>query len=78
VRYPAPEGFATAKVKPASAFFSKELSEFLLSYDAVRKASDQPWNADWGRRGRSDRSETRLTLPDVRFASKADMTFRFR
>ena len=38
--YPAPEGFATAKVKPASAFFSKELREFLLPYDAVRKASD--------------------------------------
>ncbi|MGC1982478.1 MAG: DUF5996 family protein [Pseudolabrys sp.] len=38
--YPAPEDFATAKVKPASAFFSKELGEFLLPYDAVRKATD--------------------------------------
>jgi Family of unknown function (DUF5996) len=38
--YPAPEGFATAKVKPASAFFSKELGEFLLPYDVVRKASN--------------------------------------
>jgi Family of unknown function (DUF5996) len=38
--YPAPEGFATAKVKPASAFFSKELGEFLLPYDFVRKASN--------------------------------------
>jgi hypothetical protein len=34
--YPAPEGFAAAKVKPAQAFFSKELGEFLLPYDAVR------------------------------------------
>ena len=38
--YPAPEDFATAKVKPASAFFTKELGEFLLPYDAMRKASD--------------------------------------
>jgi hypothetical protein len=38
--YPAPEGFATAKVKPASAFFTKQLGEFLLPYDAVRKAGD--------------------------------------
>ena len=38
--YPAPEGFAAAKVKPAAAFFSQELSEFILPYDAVRKARD--------------------------------------
>jgi Family of unknown function (DUF5996) len=38
--YPAPEGFAEAKVKPAQAFFSKILGEFLLPYDAVRTASD--------------------------------------
>ncbi len=38
--YPAPEGFAQAKVKPAQAFFSKILGEFLLPYDAVRTASD--------------------------------------
>ena len=37
--YPAPEGFAAAKVKPAEAFFSKELGEFLLPYDAVRTAA---------------------------------------
>src|SRR5581483_1117770 len=30
--YPAPEGFAQAKVKPAAAFFSKELGEFILPY----------------------------------------------
>ena len=38
--YPAPEGFAAAKVKPEAAFFSKELGEFILPYDAVRSARD--------------------------------------
>jgi hypothetical protein len=38
--YPAPEGFAAAKVKPGAAFFSKELDEFILPYDAVRTARD--------------------------------------
>jgi hypothetical protein len=38
--YPAPQGFAAAKVKPAEAFFSKELGEFILPYDAVRNARD--------------------------------------
>jgi Family of unknown function (DUF5996) len=34
--YAAPEGFSAAKVKPDAAFWSKELSEFILPYDAVR------------------------------------------
>ncbi len=34
--YPAPEGFAAARVRPAAAFWSKDLSEFILPYDAVR------------------------------------------
>ncbi len=38
--YPAPQGFAEAKVQPAEAFFSKELGEFVLPYDAVRSARD--------------------------------------
>jgi hypothetical protein len=38
--YPAPEGFASAKVQPAQAFFSKDLGEFILPYDAVRAAPD--------------------------------------
>src|SRR6202045_1352520 len=38
--YPAPDGFASAPVRPAQAFFSKELGEFVLPYDAVRTASD--------------------------------------
>ena len=38
--YPAPDGFAAAKVKPDAAFFSKKLGEFILPYDAVRTARD--------------------------------------
>lgn len=38
--YPAPEGFAAARVQPDAAFFSKDLGEFLLPYDAVRTAAD--------------------------------------
>jgi hypothetical protein len=37
--YPAPDGFASARVRPDAAFFSKDLGEFLLPYDAVRTAS---------------------------------------
>ena len=36
--YPAPEGFAAAKVKPAAALFSEPLGEFLLPYEAMRSA----------------------------------------
>jgi hypothetical protein len=38
--YPAPEGFATARVRPDAAFFSEALGEFILPYDAVRTAAD--------------------------------------
>jgi hypothetical protein len=38
--YPQPDGFASAAVRPAEAFFSKELGEFILPYDAVRTAPD--------------------------------------
>ena len=38
--YPAPDGFAAAKVQPAEAFYSKELGEFILPYDAVRTARE--------------------------------------
>jgi hypothetical protein len=38
--YPTPEGFAGAAVRPDEAFFSQELGEFLLPYDAVRNARD--------------------------------------
>jgi hypothetical protein len=36
--YPEPPGFAEAAVKPAGAFYSKELREFILPYDVVRQA----------------------------------------
>jgi hypothetical protein len=38
--YPAPQGFADATVQPAEAYFSKELGEFVLPYDAVRNARE--------------------------------------
>ena len=39
--YPAPPGFADARVRPDEAFYSQELGEFLLPYDRVRLA-DSP------------------------------------
>jgi hypothetical protein len=39
--YPAPEGFAEAKVKPTAASYNSQLKEFVLPYDAVRTA-DSP------------------------------------
>ena len=44
--YPAPAGFAAAKVKPAAAFCSKELGEFLLPYDAMRERARSRRDAD--------------------------------
>jgi hypothetical protein len=38
--YPEPAGFCDVKVRPDAAFFSEALGEFVLPYDAVRKASD--------------------------------------
>jgi len=38
--YPAPDRLASAQVRPREAFFSKELGEFILPYDAVRAAPD--------------------------------------
>jgi hypothetical protein len=39
--YPEPAGFSEAPVKPAAAFYSKELREFVLPYDAVRQAESR-------------------------------------
>ena len=39
--YPQPAGFAQAPVRPDAAFYSSELGEFILPYDAVRQA-DSP------------------------------------
>ena len=36
--YPEPAGFANATVKPSAAFYSTELKEFILPYDAVRES----------------------------------------
>jgi hypothetical protein len=36
--YPEPPSFAAAAVRPAAAFYHKDLREFILSYDAVREA----------------------------------------
>jgi Family of unknown function (DUF5996) len=38
--YPTPDGFAAAAVQPEQAFFSRELGEFILPYEAVRTAPD--------------------------------------
>jgi hypothetical protein len=38
--YPTPAEFRNFKVAPEAAFFSENLGEFLLPYDAVRKADD--------------------------------------
>ena len=36
--YPAPQGFAQAKIRPSAAFFDQSLGEFILPYDSVREA----------------------------------------
>jgi hypothetical protein len=38
--YPEPQGFRSWPVRPAAAFFSEPLGEFLLPYAAVREAAD--------------------------------------
>jgi hypothetical protein len=38
--YPAPEGFADARVSPEPARFDSALGEFVLDYEAVRSAED--------------------------------------
>ena len=38
--YPAPKGFAQMRVVPVEAYYSSELAEFVLPYDAVRQARD--------------------------------------
>jgi len=38
--YPAPATFGEQEIQPKEAFFSKEMGEFFLPYDAVRLADD--------------------------------------
>jgi hypothetical protein len=37
---PAPDGFSTASIRPAGAFWNKDLGQYNLPYDAVRTAGD--------------------------------------
>jgi hypothetical protein len=37
--YPEPDGFSTAKIGPAGAYYSAEMREFIFPYDEVRKAA---------------------------------------
>jgi hypothetical protein len=38
--YPEPEGFKDYLVQPHSAFYSSQMKEFILPYEAVRQADD--------------------------------------
>ena len=38
--YPEPEGFASAPISPAEAFYNDDLSEYVLPYDSVARADD--------------------------------------
>lgn len=38
--YPEPDGFADHPVRPAEAYYSTDLGEYLLPYEAVRKSAD--------------------------------------
>lgn len=38
--YPTPEEFSKQKVKPKEAFYSKEMGEFMLTYESVQQAND--------------------------------------
>jgi hypothetical protein len=38
--YPEPAGFGDARVRPAAAFYGRDLGEFVLAYDDARKAAD--------------------------------------
>jgi len=38
--YPEPDGFVSAPIRPAEAFYSNDLSEYILPYDAVARADD--------------------------------------
>jgi hypothetical protein len=38
--YPEPEGYSSARVSPAAASYNRELGQFVLAYDAVRRAEE--------------------------------------
>jgi hypothetical protein len=73
--YPEPDGFAQARVRPAAAYYSNELREFILPYDAMRNSGSADETlldflqttydagatlANW------DRASLELIPPDVR------------
>jgi Family of unknown function (DUF5996) len=45
--YPEPDGFSARRVEPSAAYFSDELGEFLLPYEAVRTADDPDRAVAW-------------------------------
>jgi hypothetical protein len=57
--YPEPDGFDEARVQPAEAFYSEDLGEFILPYDAVRK-SESP-------------DRTLLAFLETTYAAAADL-----
>ena len=57
--YPAPAGFAEARIAPEAARFDAALGEFILDYDAVRTADDP--------------DATLLTFLDSTYAAAADL-----
>src|SRR6266853_4675185 len=38
--YPQPAGFGDAKIRPSAGYYSKEIGEFILPYEAVRQSAD--------------------------------------
>src|SRR5205823_8630563 len=38
--YPQPAGFGEAQIRPSGAYYSKEIGEFILPYDAVRQTAE--------------------------------------
>ena len=38
--YPEPAGFKEAEIRPDGAFYSSDMSEFILPYDLVRRAAE--------------------------------------
>jgi hypothetical protein len=38
--YPAPEGFKDYPIQPSAAFYSAEMQEFILPYEALRQTDD--------------------------------------
>lgn len=71
--YPAPEGFAEARIEPESASFNEDLGEFLLPYEAVRTSDDpdatllrflESTYAAAADLGHWDRSSLEANLPD--------------